>query len=68
MEPEVTRSVAVDFFTLIVVWVVSVSLHRFPFPAMGFSFHAGLVAHLIGVMAPTISTSVGHRYFAFQRG
>lgn len=49
------------------VWLVSVGLARFVFPAIGFVREPELVAHVIGVMSPIVSSYVLHKRFSFRR-
>jgi len=48
-------------------WVVSVTLLRFVFPAIGFGGPREAVAHVIGLLVPIISSYFGHRRFTFGR-
>ena len=47
------------------VWIVSVGLARFVFPAIGFTWHAETVAHVIGVVVPVFTSYLGHKHFSF---
>jgi putative flippase GtrA len=47
------------------VWLVSVGLARFVFPASGFHWHQDTVAHLIGLATPIWSSYLGHKHFTF---
>jgi len=49
------------------VWVISVGLARVVFPAIGMTWHADDIAHLIGVLAPAVTSYVGHRFYTFAR-
>jgi putative flippase GtrA len=46
-------------------WVVSVTLLRFVFPAIGFGGPREAIAHAIGLIVPIISSYFGHRRFTF---
>jgi putative flippase GtrA len=48
------------------VWVVSVGLARVIFPAIGFSWCAETVAHIIGVLSPVVTSYVLHKRFSFR--
>jgi putative flippase GtrA len=48
------------------VWLVSVGLARIVFPAIGFTSEPELVAHVIGVMSPIVSSYVLHKRFSFR--
>jgi putative flippase GtrA len=63
---EVGRFVLVNLVALVQVWIVSVGLARWLFPAIGFAWHADTVAHVIGVLSPVIASYVGHKHFTFR--
>jgi putative flippase GtrA len=48
------------------VWLVSVGLARIVFPAIGFVWQPELVAHMIGVASPIVSSYVLHKRFSFR--
>lgn len=64
---EVRRFVLVNLVALGFVWAISVGLARVVFPAIGFTWHADDIAHLIGVLAPAVSSYIGHRFYTFAR-
>ncbi len=64
---EVRRFVLVNLVALGFVWVISVGLARVVFPAIGMTWHADDIAHLIGVLAPAVTSYVGHRFYTFAR-
>ena len=64
---EFYRFAFVNLFALIFVWGISVGLVRIVFPAMSFSWHADDIAHLIGVLAPAITSYFGHRLYTFSK-
>ncbi|MEO1324902.1 MAG: GtrA family protein [Pseudomonadota bacterium] len=64
---EFYRFAIVNVFALMLVWVISVGLARLVFPAVGFTWHAKEVAHLIGVLAPAITSFLGHKHFSFAK-
>jgi putative flippase GtrA len=47
------------------VWVVSVGLAEYVFPAVGFTWHPEDVAHVIGVIIPVFTSYLGHKHFSF---
>ena len=49
------------------VWVISVGLERWVFPAVGFVFHPLTVAHAVGVVVPVFTSYAGHRHFSFGK-
>ncbi len=46
--------------------VVSLLLARWLFPSVGFHWHTETVAHAIGVMAPVITSFIGHKHLTFR--
>ncbi len=64
---EMRRFLLVNLVALGFVWVISVGLARVLFPAIGMTWHADDIAHLIGVMAPAVTSYIGHRFYTFAR-
>ena len=62
---ELGRFALVNVAGVIQVFVTSVGLADYLFPAIDFAWHAQDVAHLIGVAAPTFTSYLGHKYFSF---
>jgi putative flippase GtrA len=64
---EFRRFAIVNLLAMACVWAISVGLARFLFPAIGFTWHADDVAHVMGVLAPAATSFVGHRYYSFRQ-
>jgi putative flippase GtrA len=62
---EYVRFGLVNLVALAQVWLVSVALARYLFPAIGFFWYAETIAHGIGVASPIVTSYCGHRYFSF---
>ena len=62
---EYTRFALVNLAAVAQVWIVSVGLARLAFPAIGFTWHAETVAHVIGVAIPVFTSYFGHKHFSF---
>ncbi len=62
---EYLRFTLVNLAAVAQVWIVSVGLARFAFPAAGFAWHAETVAHVIGVAVPVFTSYLGHKHFSF---
>jgi putative flippase GtrA len=62
---EYVRFALVNALALALVLIVSVGLARSVFPAIGFTWHADTVAHIVGVSAPIFVSYLGHQYFSF---
>jgi len=63
---EFRRFVAVNLLSLAIVWVVSIGLAIYLFPAAGFRWHPDDVAHLIGVLSPSIVAYFAHKHYTFR--
>jgi putative flippase GtrA len=68
MRSEYFRFALVNLAAVAQVWIVSVGLARFVFPAAGFAWHAETVAHVIGDAVPVFTSYLGHKHFSFARG
>lgn len=64
---EYARFGLVNVVALIQVWLVSVGLAHYLFPAIGMVWHADTIAHGIGVSVPIVSSYFGHKYFSFAQ-
>jgi putative flippase GtrA len=64
---EYLRFALVNGGAVVLVWCVSVGLARLLFPAIGFTWHAETVAHIIGVASPVYTSYLGHKYFSFGK-
>ena len=62
---ESVRFVLVNLAAAAQVWLVSVGLAHFVFPAIGFTWHGDTVAHVIGVAIPVVTSYLGHKHFSF---
>lgn len=57
---------AVNMFALVLTWTISVYLAKSFFPMIGLTKGAEGVAHLIGIVAPIITSYFGHKYLTFR--
>lgn len=64
---EFMRFCIVNLFAAAQVWLISVALARYLFPAMGFTLYPEEVAHAIGVATPVLTSYFGHRHFSFAK-
>lgn len=62
------RFLLVNLATLVQVFVLTMALARFLFPAIGFRWHADTVAHAIGLVSPILTSYWAHKYFSFSPG
>ena len=60
------RFLLVNLLMLCQVWVVSICLARYVFPAIGLTWHAELLAHIIGVGSPIVTSYFAHKHFSFR--
>ena len=64
---EAWRFTIVNLVSMALVWVISVGLARIAFPAIGFTWRADDIAHLIGVLSPALTSWIGHKRYTFER-
>ncbi len=64
---EYGRFALVNVAGVIQVFVISVGLADYLFPAVGFAWHPEDVAHVIGVAAPIFTSYLGHKHFSFAQ-
>ncbi|MHB1207134.1 MAG: GtrA family protein [Rhodospirillaceae bacterium] len=62
---EYARFALVNAVAAIQVYVVSVGLAEYAFPAAGFTWRPEDVAHVIGVTIPVFTSYLGHKHFSF---
>jgi putative flippase GtrA len=60
------RFALVNAFALVQVWLVSVTLAWWVFPALNFHWHDKTVAHIIGVLSPVMTSYFAHKYYTFS--
>jgi putative flippase GtrA len=60
------RFFLVNVIALVQVWLVSVALYRLVFPLVGFTWHDELVAHVIGVLSPVVTSYYAHKHYSFK--
>lgn len=63
---EYTRFAIVNAVAIVQVWVISVALRNYIFPWVGFAWHPELVAHVIAVASPVVTSYYGHKLFTFR--
>jgi putative flippase GtrA len=56
----------VNLAALIQVWLISVGLTYWVFPAIGWTFYPELLAHTIGVCSPVLTSYYAHKLFTFS--
>jgi putative flippase GtrA len=56
----------VNLVALIQVWLISVGLTYWVFPAIGWTFHPELFAHTIAVCSPVLTSYYAHKFFTFS--
>lgn len=58
--------IAVNLAAVAQTVLVSLALDRWIFPAMGFTWHAATVAHIVGVVIPVFTSYFGHKHLSFR--
>jgi putative flippase GtrA len=61
------RFFLVNIAGLVQVWLVSVGLTYWIFPSIGWIYHAELIAHIIAVGSPVLTSYYAHKMFTFKR-
>lgn len=64
---EYTRFALVNLVALGQVFIVTVGLAEWVFPAVGFTWRPAEVAHALGVASPIVTSYLGHRHFTFSK-
>ncbi|HEB59223.1 MAG TPA: GtrA family protein [Gammaproteobacteria bacterium] len=64
---EFTYFTLVNLLAVLQVWLISVGLAEYLFPATGFTFYPYAVAHAVGVAVPAVTSYFGHKYLSFAR-
>lgn len=57
----------VNLLAAVQVWLISVGLAEYLFPAVGYTVYAPEVAHLIGLAIPAVTSYLGHKYYSFRK-
>jgi putative flippase GtrA len=65
MERQYRRFVIVNLLAFAQVWLVSVALVRWLFPAIRFDWHAETIAHIAGVFSPVATSYWLHMTYSF---
>ncbi|WP_262296295.1 GtrA family protein [Microvirga sesbaniae] len=63
---EYVRFAIVNAAAFLQVWLVSVGLARFIFPAVGLVSHGETIAHIIGVLSPALTSYFAHKNYSFR--
>lgn len=56
----------VNLIALVQVWLISVGLSYWFFPAIGWTFYPELLAHTIAVCSPVLTSYYAHKVFTFS--
>jgi putative flippase GtrA len=60
------RFTIVNLIALFQVWLITIGLNDWAFPFIGWTYHAELLAHTIGVGSPILSSYYAHKYYTFK--
>ena len=63
---ELSRFALVNVVSAGLTWAISVGLVDVVFPRIGYTYHAELVAHVIGLGTASITSFIGHSRFSFR--
>lgn len=64
--PQVFIYVLINLFALAQTLLISLAMVAWVLPAAGVSTHAEAIGHLIGVLAPVVTSYFGHKFFTFR--
>lgn len=64
---EYARFIAVNLIALAQVLIVSIGLADFAFPALTITYHPELLAHIIGVLSPLVTSYILHSRITFSK-
>lgn len=63
---QIVRFALVNVMSLAQIWIVSVGLVDWAFPAIGFTWHAETIGHAIGLGSPALTSYFAHKHFSFR--
>jgi putative flippase GtrA len=63
---QISKYVAINVMALIQTLIISVVVLRWVLPVVGISNHADALAHLVGVLAPVVTSYFGHKRITFR--
>lgn len=64
---ELTKFTIVNLVALVQVWLVTMGLNYYLFPAIGWTFYPEIIAHMVGVASPVFTSYFGHKYYSFGK-
>ncbi len=57
----------VNLLAVAQVWLISVGLAEYLFPALNFEFYPYAIAHFVGISVPVVTSYFGHKYWSFRK-
>ena len=66
LSSEITAFVVVNVLAVLQTLVVSLAIAYYVLPWIGIQQHAEVIAHLVGVAVPVITSYYGHKYWTFR--
>lgn len=64
--PQAGKYIAVNFFALLQTLLISLVFARWALPAFGIHDNTEALGHLVGVLAPVITSYFGHKLITFK--
>jgi putative flippase GtrA len=61
-----SRFAIVNIAALVQVWLISVGLAAWFFPAIGWTWRANDIAHAVGLLSPAFTSYLLHKHFSFK--
>jgi len=66
LSSEITAFVVVNVLAVLQTLVVSLAIAYYVLPWIGIQQHAEVIAHLVGVAVPIVTSYYGHKYWTFR--
>lgn len=63
---EVVYFVLINVFSIMLTYVVSVSMYQYILPALSMNWYRAEIAHFFGVASPALTSFIGHKYLTFR--
>lgn len=64
--PQVWKFILINAFALVQTLFISLALASYILPWTGVTSHPQALAHLVGVLAPVVSSYFGHKFLTFR--
>ncbi len=66
LAPQVAKFIGVNALAVLQTLSISLGLARWALPKVGLADHAEALGHLVGVLAPVVTSYFGHKFVTFR--